>query len=757
MGRVLPLLLAVLTLFFLEVSAEIHAPVARPMPDPPPKSRLVIFWIDSLAVQDLALPGRLSRLKARLPAGLHGPVRECMDGVSVPCFTAASTGIDRFSLFAIARNFGGTSGVPEGSVFHALQKRGVKLGFIGDMQIGQAVAGFDWIEIQHEVDDSFAVRRGLEVLERDALDLVVIHLRLPDELSHQVGPESPAYGESLEVIDRDIEAAMQRLRPTDHVIIFGDHGHTSDGRHFAGLDVPTYMAAFGPMFRRPLERPMAITDHASLWAPLFGLRFGDSAWVDAYFAGEPVPAVEPATQQTHGATIELSGLPSVASGNARLPLWAVLGTVVLAFLVSVPHRIRWLGDPQWRALLWVLVGLAVVAFTLGATYTSFRPFIHYGGRTFNTSIGIACGLAGIALAWPARGLVHFEGNAPPATGLAALFMGGAVALALPTVYKFGGLYTGLTGLVVVACVGGVLAVNARRNVEAAFSAALVFVLFLVWNPAVRNFAVRWFSTFSETLVDLAWPTTAILGVAALGLAAGRQWRLWGLAAAAGLALAACGPLLPPRAFIAPCVLLFPAVMLAHRVPRTQPLLALVAPPALAFFFGYDPLRLSPVLCGLAAFPLWARARGRAPLLERAIGLVLLLWLMLWTMLGCRLPGLDFNYFFRWLPPGQNVEDSWAWNTLLTAALYLGTALTGLLFARRAAPGTVEPAIAVAWHFARLKLGLVLLFVVGFSMSASNVGAFIIGDILMEAGCWVMILLLLLPVPHQAVSRRAPSA
>ncbi len=191
---------------------------------------------------------------------------------------------------------------------------------------------------------------------------------------------------------------------------------------------------------------------------------------------------------------------------------------------------------------------------------------------------------------------------------------------------------------------------------------------MVWNPAVRNFAVRWFMVFTDTLAEVQVPTTWALALLVIGCGAGRQWRPWLLGGVPGLALAGAGPFIPPSAYIVPCVLLFPLVLLAHRVPRVEPLLALVAPPALAFFFGHSPERLSPVLCGLAAFPLWARARAGAPLLERGVALVMLLWLMLWVMLGCRIPGLDFNYFFKWLPDGANVEETWAWNTALTASL-----------------------------------------------------------------------------------------
>ena len=738
-GRVLPLLLALLTLFFLEMSAEVHAPTAQPLPTPPAQTRLVMFWIDSLSTSDMAAPGRLTRLKARLPTALHGPVRECMDAVSVPCMTAASTGLDRFSLFAMVRNFGGASGAPTGSVFHALQAAGKRLGFVGDPLVAQAMAGFDWLETLPEVDDPGTVARGMEALDRERLDFLIIHLRDPDELSHRIGPDGPPYEAAMEVVDREVDAAIARLRPTDHVIIFGDHGHLPDGRHFAGLDVPTYVVAFGPRFDRPMERALAMTDHASLWAPLFGLRFGEIPWVDAYYAGAPVPPQE--------------GLPEVASGNAVLPIWAVVVGVVLAVLVSLPYRVRWLLNPEWRALLLVMLGLAAVTFVAGVTFTLWRPYLYYRPKAVNIGIGALSGLLGLALAWPARRLLHFEGDLRPATGYAALFMAGAMALAAPTVYKFGGVITALTGLVVVAVVSTGLALRAGRRAEAAAGAGLALMLWMVWNPAVRNFAVRWFMVFTETLAAVQVPTMWALALLVIACGAGRQWRPWLLCALPGLALAGAGPWLPPHVFIAPCVLLFPLVLLAHRVPRAEPLLALVAPPALAFFFGHSPERLSPVLCGLAAFPLWARARGGAPLLERGVGLVMLLWLMLWVMLGCRVPGLDFNYFFKWLPEGANVEETWAWNTALTASLYIGAAVVGLLLARRASPDALVPAVPVAWHFARLKLGLVLLFIVGFTVRSAGAGPFITADALMEAGVWVVILLFLLPLPHARLPAR----
>lgn len=736
LGRVLPLLFTVLALFFLEASTEVEVPRVSARPEPvAADTRLVVFWIDSLAVADMDNPAAMTRLKARLPRGLHGPVRECMDAMSVPCVTAASTGLDRFSFFSMVRNFGGSSGVGAGSVFRALQEQGVRLGFIGDSEVSSAFVGFDWLEIQRDVDDRHAVARGLEALDAERLGLVVIHLRQPDELSHKLGARHPAYDEALELIDREVDAAMSRLRPNDHVVIFGDHGHTDDGRHFAGLDVPTYGAFFGPRFARPMARPMAITDHGSLWAPVFGLRFGEIPWIEAYLSGAEVPPQE--------------GLPPVSSGNAALPLWAVLVGLIFSAIVSVPHRIRWLVNPEWRSLLYVLLALGAVAFACGLFFTSYRPLLYFKPRDINIGIGMATGLLGLALVWPARRIVHFERDVTPATGLAALFMGGTVILALPTVYKFGGLFTALTGLVLMALVAGVLALNERRWARAALCGLLVGLLLMVWNPQVRNFAVRSFLVFTDWFGAVPWVAVVALAVLAFGFGAGPRWRPWTLGAAAGLAFAAVGLHLPPHVFIVPCVALFPLVMAAHRRPSLGPLVALVAPPALLFFFREDPVRLGPVACALAAFPVWARARGHAPPLERGIAIVLLLWLTLWTMVGCRVNGLDFQYFFRWLPEGAAVEATWGRNAILTTFLYLSIPTLGLLLAARALPAGLGPTLPVVWHFARMKLGLVLVFIVGFSLGGSDAGPFITADVLMEAGVWAVVLVLLAPLPFRA--------
>lgn len=739
-GRVLPVLLTVLGLFLLEASTEVAPPEVqdvspRPGLDGKP-GRLVVFWVDSLSTLDMAVPDRLTRFKARLAGGLHGAVRPCMDAMSVPCFTAATTGNDRFSVFSLVRNFGGAGGVPEGSVLHAFKARGLRLGFIGDPQIGAAVQGFDHVEILPTPDDVGTVKRGLALLDSDAVDFLILHLRDPDEISHAQGPADPLYATAMETVDREMDAAIAHLRPEDTAIVFGDHGHTPDGQHFAGLDVPTYFAAFGPLFKRAADQPMAITDEAALWARPFGLRFGHTAWAEAYFSGAPLPST--------GAPGEL---PPVSSGNAPLPLWAAALGALLAMLVALPYRGRWLFHRDWRALLLVLGGFGVTAFLLGATYMATRPVMYWRGPWINMGIGVVSGLLGLLLALPAMRLLRSRTGEALSTLAPGIFLAGTLALAMPTVYKYGGFYIGLTGFVAVGLVAAVAAVRRGERAQAALLLLMLVIAWRIWNPVVKNFALREFLLFIPGVPALQGVITLALAVLTLWLASkGRDRLPFLVAGGVGLLMAAFGPVLPPGVFILPCAVFFPLAVAAHRLPRLGPLLALVAPPATVFFLQFDVNRLLPVLCGLSAFPLWALTRGRASRLERGLGLIVLLWMMLWVMLGSRLAGLDFNYFFRWLAPGEPVEDTWAWNTLLTTTLYLALPVTGILLAKRAAPEALSGALIVAWHFTRVKLALVLLFILGFSVRCTDAGPFITADVIMEAGVWVVVLLFLLGLP-----------
>ncbi|MCA9544618.1 MAG: hypothetical protein KC613_09515, partial [Myxococcales bacterium] len=172
----------------------------------------------------------------------------------------------------------------------------------------------------------------------------------------------------------------------------------------------------------------------------------------------------------------------------------------------------------------------------------------------------------------------------------------------------------------------------------------------------------------------------------------------------------------------------------------------VALPAYTFFFHADPLRIAPAAAALALWPLWARARApHAGRTENAAALLLLVLTGLWALFGARISGIDFTYFFKWLPPGTAFKETWAQNATLTMALYVSQPCLGLLLARRVAPRAVDEALGLAWHLARGRLALALVFNVGFTASG-GAGPFITSDVLQSAAVWGTTLLALLLAP-----------
>ena len=450
-------------------------------------------------------------------------------------------------------------------------------------------------------------------------------------------------------------------------------------------------------------------------------------------------------------------LPALASGTQPLPLsYAVAGVVVL-LLVALPRRFTWLLEAPHRGLAVAFLTFMGLALLQGATFIQMRPLMYYKGTLIYTAIALVTGGVGLLAARPAwwrliprRGV---PSPVPAATLWAALFAVGTVALALPTIYEFGGIYVGAAGFMAIALVA---AWQAYRRGELRHAAAILGVAVLVyrvWNPDVKNFAVQPFPPIVPYVPQLQGVAVTLLAALALYAGAPRDVsrRHFILAGGVGLAIALLGAHLPASVFLGPCLLLCPVALAAHRWPRLGPVLALLAPPALSFFLEFDLVRMGPVLCVLAFLPLWATVRRDGPLLERAIVVVTFLWLCLWTLLGCRLAGLDFNYFFRWLPAGSPVEDTWAWNSLLTTALYMSVPLVGLFLARQAAPGQLEPALPLAWQLMRLKLALVLAFIVGYAVQVSAAPPFITADVIMEAGVWVVALVFSIGLPLGAAA------
>lgn len=695
----------------------------RDAPEGAADTRLIVFWVDSLSDRDLGRKSPMPALAKRLPTALHGHVTACADATSVPCFEAMTTGWDRASLATLARNFGGEAGGGPAGVLEALHARGHRLGFMGDPFVRGATGAFDWVRLVRTPGPEATIDAGLGALDAHDLDLVVIHLVQADAVAHRDG-DGRRYRRMLKRIDAAIEAARGRLRPTDHVVVLGDHGHTPDGRHAPGLVVPTYAVYTGPRFdARPLRRYMTMTDHAGLWGALFGVQYGDVPWVRQYFAGEPLPK-----QIRH---------PMPAGSNRPFPRWALVALLGLGLLAAQTRR--------GRVPLVAWIGLAL-AFAGGLAYLQLRPVLQGGFSDLqNLATGLATGLLGAAvLRFTHPGVRALGPDAAP-TALVA----GATLLALPTVYPFGGASAALLGLVLA---GAVLAWRARTPIGTGRRAVLVWALLAVaLGLTFRRMDMGGFQLFrfhawralvsavpATLVVALLW---AALAGALIALAPAPDRRRLAVASLVGAALFALVPRVPALLWLLPCVAALPALSLGLRAPRFDALWLAVLPPAMRFFFESEAALLAPML-GVALLALvWARATAFASPALRGAGLLALLWLCAWASFGARVPGVRFQYFFAWVSEGSAVEDSWSLHGLLTTAKYLLLPVLTLVVAARAwaEPGALVKALAATVALGRGRVACVLAFVVGVLL-VGHAGNNLLGDLVQEiALCGVLAL------------------
>ena len=719
-GALFPVLVALFALAFIESLAPPPVTPATERAAPAAPTRLVVFWIDSLSDADLEDPLVLQRLKARLPEALHGRVTACADATSVPCFEAMATGWDRASLSTLFRNFGGHSARLEATgVFAALHARGKRLGFIGDPFVGGATGIFDWVRLVSRRPSAETVAAGLRALQTKHLDLVVIHLVEADAESHRSGT-GPAYRRALNRIDAAVADGLSALRPTDHVAIVGDHGHTADGRHAPGLSVPTYAVYLGPLFARPLAYPMAMTDHASLWAAVFGLQQGNVPWVERYLAGRPL--------------VRRTRYPVCAGSHRGVPTWGSLSVLGLAGLVVLPElrRLR-PGLAPWRTLAALALGCA--ALVAGFVYLELRPALQGSFSDLrNVTTALISGTVGAGLLHGARARSG-EPTAGLGDGLARL-PAGFVLLALPTVYPFGGAAVALLGLLAAAAVLLWARVVARDWAPAAWAGSALLLGLTFRRVDMGGFQAFRFHFWR--LVPAGWSTAlataglfALIAILLLRRAGpGLKTRQW-VSLAIGAAAWAAVPVLPPLVWLGPCVLALPAVLAALRDPRLDVLAFVLVPPALRFFYESDGRLLLPTVATLALVAVWSEAtRPQGPGL-RGAGLVVLLWLGTWVTFGCRAPGVRFQYFLSWVPPGSPVEDSWILNGLLTTAKYLLVPLMATLLTARLGGDGFAAVVRGAARLLRVRLALVLTFVVGYFLAGGPGGSNLVYDVVQE--------------------------
>lgn len=593
--------------------------------------RLYVLVVDSFSVADAAQVPAYQDLVRR---GLSAQVEPCLERITYMCIRDALTGRTNFSLFGLFQNWGVAARDPGANLLRDARAAGRSVAMVSAGDIAPFHRDTDKHRVFHDRWTPLELEAALDYVDQGA-DLVLHHSIWHDVAAHHDAVGSAPYQASLRWIDTLIDGVVRGLPADMDLLVAGDHGHSDDGRHVQGQDIPTVMV---------LVSPRVAPQRIEARIPISALRF------------------------LAGAVL---GLPS--SGAEREPQWAdwlaPTGAASSRSLAASSHGETPMGWP---------VGVALVAFGFAAVVAA-----QAGWPAALLALGLGAAM-GLSFPW-LLGAYHFPGDLPrlfnvlwlpPAivgavvllwrwswsATVRALAGWGAVALvALYPVMAHYGLIKNLHNAVVPVLIACALANAAcasapwRRAAWLGLGALAVFgwvelddfgifnveitdYRFVAWLPAATWARALCFAGGSAALQWALEPPGRPDGWLALRL---------GLAAVFGSGLVP----LPSVLGLLPLLGLLVALGAGSPVLRQWTWISLLAAAPLLFNDGRQ-LGLMATLC-LGVVGLWLVAPGRALAPERrnaaAVVLVGTGYLgMVWAF-GLSITGVDYTFTLRWLP------------------------------------------------------------------------------------------------------------
>ena len=250
---------------------------AEAMPEGEDRPRLFMYLIDGLRWQSATDPELLPALIALEPDGVAGRVEPCFDKLTAQCIQSALTGTTSRSIYSFIGNLMPSESGAGADVLYSLSRRGYVIETVSDFVFPKAygdaltaslMPGTDFERsIENEVEQALALFADKEV------DVVILHSTAWDALGHAKGATSPEYRAMGRRYNALIDQVARTVGPDDHLLIFGDHGMTDDGRHLQGLDIPTYYLYRGNAVRAGVRQPINMEDHHFFLSVIFELPF----------------------------------------------------------------------------------------------------------------------------------------------------------------------------------------------------------------------------------------------------------------------------------------------------------------------------------------------------------------------------------------------------------------------------------------------------------------------------------------------------
>jgi hypothetical protein len=241
--------------------------------------RVFAILVDSLPYSLAVNPQLMPKTHALLREATYGCVTSVAEAVTSPAIWSAFTGRVDYRILDILRNFG-AGDYESSSLFSQLQGLKKRVVIYSDQNsfkpftqnITQLIRNDIWEdEADAKAYQNQQAQEALEAFRSGHTDLMIYHVTYLDSFAHKFHSSESQYQDAVRNIDGLIAIAAQQIGPDQTLIVFGDHGHTAEGRHLSGLDVPTIFIARGPAFEKEVLDNFHISRIRFLFSKASGL------------------------------------------------------------------------------------------------------------------------------------------------------------------------------------------------------------------------------------------------------------------------------------------------------------------------------------------------------------------------------------------------------------------------------------------------------------------------------------------------------
>ncbi len=329
-------------------------------------SRLFVYFIDALRFDYAIDPHKMPTVASLLKRGVWGKVNPCLTNMTVHCVEATFSGRDRSSILSFSDDFHPRASKNKSSWMFQMAARGHKITAVSDYVIDTLYGDLLYKKLVYKKGRSQKelTELALKWFDDPHVSVSIVHLLGPHDDGQTYGTTGPEYNRQLKIVDTILASVVERLKPTDTLLVYGDHGINDLGQHTYNTDTPTLYLYVGPKVVPGKRFDMDIASHTFFLNVLFELPFDDNYQGETYWGAFTEEARRP-----YGTSPEvfcLKRLHKRASVQLRPTQLVLLGVLFVLILLGALFRVDGMRSARWW--MWVMGFVVLVLLTVLNTF-----------------------------------------------------------------------------------------------------------------------------------------------------------------------------------------------------------------------------------------------------------------------------------------------------------------------------------------------------------------------------------------------------